>query len=390
MLKSINRYIINEYIKSLFVVIAVMLSICLLISLLDEFNFFKSKKDLKFIYFIIFALLKIPNVLINLFPFVVLFAGIVFYLKIYNHNEVISLRVMGYSNIQIILIPALTSFVIGYLIIFLIVPFSSSMLKYYEELRSDYNDTKNLVFVNETGIWILDRNEKEKNIIRIEKINKDFSTINQITIYNYDVFNNFIKRIDANDGIISNKNWQLNKVYIIAANNKNSGQSYLNSYTYISNVNINELKNVFKNTETTSLLDINKEMLILEDKGYSIVDLKIRYQKLISLPIYLLAMSILSGLMIINLGKTSNYLKYGSYGVIISVMIYFLNDLSITIAKSGIISVDFSVLIPIFLIILINLVGITQVNAKYNYFYTIIWIFFFKSRYCLFTTKRCL
>jgi len=271
---------------------------------------------------------------------------------------------MGYSNIQIILIPALTSFVIGYLIVFLIVPFSSSMLKYYEELRSEYNDTKNLVFVNETGIWILDRNEKEKNIIRIEKISKDFSTINQITIYNYDLFNNFIKRIDANDGIVNDKNWQLNKVYIITANKKNSPQSYLSNYTYISNININELKNVYKNTETTSLLDISKEMLILEDKGYSIVDLKIRYQKLISLPIYLLAMSILSGLMIINLGKTSNYLKYGSYGVIISVMIYFLNDLSITIAKSGIISVDFSVWIPIFLIILINLVGITQVNAK--------------------------
>jgi lipopolysaccharide export system permease protein len=364
MLKSINRYIIKEYIKSLFVVIAVMLSIILLINLLDEFNFFKSKKDLKFIFFLIFTILKIPNVLINLFPFIVLFSGIVFYLKIYNHNEVISLRTMGYSNIQIILIPALTSFVVGYLIIFLIVPFSSSMLKYYEELRSDYNDTKNLVFVNETGIWILDKNEKEKNIIRIEKISKDFSTINQVTIYNYDISNNFIKRIDASDGIINEKNWQLNKVYIISTNKKNNKENYLNSYNYISNININELKNVYKNTETTSLLDINKEMLILEDKGYSTIDLRIRYQKLISFPIYLLAMSILSGLMIINLGKTSNYLKYGSYGVIISIIIYFLNDLSITIAKSGIISVDFSVWIPIFLIVLINLIGITQVNAK--------------------------
>ena len=364
MLKSINRYIINEYIKSLFVVIAVMLSIILLINLLDEFNFFKSKKDLKFIFFIIFTILKIPNVLINLFPFIVLFGGIVFYLKIYNHNEVISLRVMGYSNIQIILIPALTSFVIGYIIVFLIVPFSSSMLRYYEDLRSEYNETKNLVFVNETGIWILDKNEKEKNIIRIEKISKDFSTINQVTIYNYDISNNFIKRIDASDGIIKEKNWQLNKVYILSTNKKNNKENYLNSYTYTSNININELKNVYKNTETTSLLDINKEMLILEDKGYSTVDLRIRYQKLISFPIYLLAMSILSGLMIINLGKTSNYLKYGIYGVIISIIIYFLNDLSITIAKSGIISVDFSVWIPIFLIILINLIGITQVNAK--------------------------
>ncbi|CAN1596031.1 COG0795 Predicted permeases [Candidatus Pelagibacterales bacterium] len=364
MLKSINRYIINEYIKSLFVVIAVMLSIILLINLLDEFNFFKSKKDLKFIFFLIFTVLKIPNVLINLFPFIVLFAGIVFYLKIYNHNEVISLRVMGYSNIQIILIPALTSFVIGYVIVFLIVPFSSSMLRYYEDLRSEYNETKNLVFVNETGIWILDKNEKEKNIIRIEKINKDFSVVSQITIYNYDASNNFIRRIDATEGTIKDKNWLLNKVNIISINKKNNKDNYLNNYNYTSNVNISELKNVYKNTETTSLLDINKEMLILEDKGYSTIDLRIRYQKLISFPIYLLAMSILSGLMIINLGKTSNYLKYGSYGVIISIIIYFLNDLSIAIAKSGIISVDFSVWIPIFLIILINLVGITQVNAK--------------------------
>ena len=364
MFKSINRYIINEYLKSLFVVIAVMLSIVLLISLLDEFNFFKSKKDLKFIYFIIFTILKIPNVLINLFPFIVLFGGIVFYLKIYNHNEVISLRVMGYSNIQIILIPALTSFIIGYIIVFLIVPFSSSMLRYYESLRSEYNETKNLVFVNETGIWILDKNEKEKNIIRIEKISKDFSVVNQITIYNYDTSNNFIKRIDATEGFIKDKNWQLNKVYIISTNKKNNNENYLNNYNYTSNVNISELKNVYKNTDTTSLLDINKEMAILEDKGYSTIDLRIRYQKLISFPVYLLAMSILSGLMIINLGKTSNYLKYGGYGVIISVIIYFLNDLSITIAKSGIISVDFSVWIPIFLIILINLVGVTQVNAK--------------------------
>ena len=364
MLKSINRYIINEYIKSLFVVIGVMLSIILLINLLDEFNFFKTKKDLKFTFFIIFTILKIPNVLINLFPFIVLFGGIVFYLKIYNHNEVISLRVMGYSNIQIILIPALTSFVIGYIIVFLIVPFSSSMLRYYESLRSEYNETKNLVFVNQTGIWILDKNEKEKNIIRIEKISKDFSVVSQITIYNYDSSNNFIKRIDASEGFIKDKNWQLNKVHIIFSNKKNNNENYLNNYNYTSNVNINELKNVYKNTDTTSLFDINKEMSILEDKGYSTIELRIRYQKLISFPIYLLAMSILSGLMIINLGKTSNYVKYGSYGVIISVMIYFLNDLSITIAKSGIISVDFSVWIPIFLIILINLVGITQVNAK--------------------------
>ena len=340
-----------------------MLSIVILINFLDEFNFFKAKKDLKFFTFLLFVILKIPNALINLFPFIVLFGGIVFFLKIYNYNEIISLRVMGYSNIQIIIVPALTSFVIGYFLIFFIVPFSSSFLKYYEEIRSEYNETKNLVFVNDTGIWILDKNNNEKNIIRIEKIDKEFIKIQKITIYNYDNNNNFIKRIDAEEGLINEKTWELKKVYIISTNKKNN-ENYLNYFNYESNVNINEIKNIYKNTETVSLFNIAKEITVLKDKGYSAIDLRIRYQKLISLPIYLMTMSILSGLMIVNLGKTSGYLRYGIYGVTISIIIYFLNDLSITIAKSGIISVDFSVWIPIFLIILLNLIGITQVNAK--------------------------
>jgi lipopolysaccharide export system permease protein len=271
---------------------------------------------------------------------------------------------MGYSNIQIILIPALTSLVIGYLIIFLIVPFTSSLLRYYEEHKANYSPIKSSVFVNETGVWVLDKTENSRNIIRIEKIDKNFSVINQITIYNYDQNNNFIRRIDADSGVISNNNWQLSKVNIISSINKKVKEDYFNTYSYKTNIKINELQNIYKNVETTSLLDINKEMLILEDKGYSTTDLRIRFQKLMSFPIYLLSMSILSGLMIINLGKTSNYIKYGGYGVLISVVMYFLNDLSITIAKSEIISVDFSVWIPIFLIILINIVGIIQVNAK--------------------------
>ena len=78
-LKSINKYIIKEYIKSLLIVMAIMLSIIILINFLDEFNFFKSKKDLKFFTFLLFVILKIPNALINLFPFIVLFGGIVFF-----------------------------------------------------------------------------------------------------------------------------------------------------------------------------------------------------------------------------------------------------------------------------------------------------------------------
>ncbi len=362
-LKSINRYVIKEYCKSLLVVLAVMVAVIFIINLLDEFSYFKSKPDLKFFTFILMTFLKIPNLCINIFPFITLFGGIFYYLKIYNFNEIVSLRVAGYSNIQVIMLPALTSLIIGYVVIFFFVPLSSSSLKIYEEIRSKYNNTKNLVFVNETGIWILDRTENEKNIIRVENMSKNFKSFNKITIYIYDNNNNFIKRIDSEKGSVDNKKWELEKTTIVSAN-KRVKENFLSKYVYDSGFKIDDIKNYYKNTDTNSLFDIQNEINVLKDKGYSPVDLRIRYQKLMSFPVYLLTMSILSGLMIINLGKTSNYIKYGVYGIVISVILYFLNDLSITIAKSGIISVDLSVWIPIFLITLINLVGITQVNAK--------------------------
>lgn len=82
---------------------------------------------------------------------------------------------MGYSNIQILLIPALTCFFIGYLIILLFVPFSSSLLKYSEELKSNYYENKNIVFINETGVWIIDKTEKKKILLELKNWQKFFN-----------------------------------------------------------------------------------------------------------------------------------------------------------------------------------------------------------------------
>ncbi len=49
--------------------------------------------------------------------------------------------------------------------------------------------------------------------------------------------NNFIRRIDATEGVIKDNNWQLNKVNIISSiNKKNNKENYLNNYNYISNI----------------------------------------------------------------------------------------------------------------------------------------------------------
>jgi len=102
----------------------------------------------------------------------------------------------------------------------------------------------------------------------------------------------------------------------------------------------------------------------IQNLGYSTDYLKVEYQKIMSLPLYLFAMIILSGLMIVNLSTNMGYLFYVFIGVVISVFLYFLSDLSITMGKTEKINLELSVWFPIFFIMVVNFIGLIQVNAK--------------------------
>jgi len=130
------------------------------------------------------------------------------------------------------------------------------------------------------------------------------------------------------------------------------------------NLSLKEIQNTFKGSSSTSIYEIQNQIQNIQKLGYSADHLKVEYQKLLSLPIYILAIVLLSGLMIINLGTNMGYIFYAITGVIISVILYFLSDLSITMGKAEKIDLELSVWLPIFFIMIVNLIGLVQVNAK--------------------------
>ena len=96
-----------------------------------------------------------------------------FVLKIRNNRDLLTLKIFGFSNIKIFFILALISFVIGWLILLLINPITSSMAKYYEKTKSSYSrDIDHLVTVNKNGLWIKENLRNRQRIISSEKIEK--------------------------------------------------------------------------------------------------------------------------------------------------------------------------------------------------------------------------
>ena len=89
-----------------------------------------------------------------------------FLLNLRDSKDLLTLKVFGYSNFKIFFIIALVSFAFGWIILFMINPITSTMVKYYEQTKSNFSrDIDHLISVNKNGLWIKENTDDGYRII---------------------------------------------------------------------------------------------------------------------------------------------------------------------------------------------------------------------------------
>ena len=356
--KILIKYLIKEFSLSLIIFIAIFSSLIILFTFVEEVVFFKGK-DINNNFFLkvfILTLIKSPTLILNFMPFIFLFSGILFFVKFMKNNEITPMRLSGFSNEFIALVPGIFSFFLGLIFICIVSPITSTLSKYYETGKNRYSDNDNLLIMSDTGIWIKESSKNIKYIIRADKISdQDFSTLKNLSIY---VFKNnfFSKRIDAEQVKIDGYKWKIKNGTNITENKSEK----LRNFVFNSDVDINKLKNYFNNSDVFSIWNINNELKEIRKRGYYGQELVIKLNKYLSLPFMLFSMIILASLFTIKMKVALNNSIYIFLAIIAGILIYFLSDLSIALGKNGKIPLVLSVWIPVILIITLTFYTLLQ------------------------------
>ena len=125
------------------------------------------------------------------------------------------------SNFSIILVPGILSIILGIFFITLINPITAVLVKKYESIKKCLLTKKIkiiLAAITENGIWIKEKNLEKNYIIKATSL-KNKELVN-VTIYEFDNNNNFIKRIESEFVDISSQNWILINSTAIDKNGK--------------------------------------------------------------------------------------------------------------------------------------------------------------------------
>ncbi|MDB3975288.1 LptF/LptG family permease [Candidatus Pelagibacter sp.] len=357
-MKTYTKFLINGFVKSFFNVFFVMISLVFILNILKEIEFF-SNKEVNSLYPIYLSLMSSPSIIFEMFPFIFLIATQFFFLKLFNNDEINVFKYSGLKNIKIINLLSFVSFFIGILIITIFYSFSSNLQHYYLQVKNQFSDDKlYLAVINKNGLWIKDAVNNQTSIINSSKIENNFLTNTFITTFDENF--NLIKSIKSDKIDIKDNEWLIYNPTIF----KDNIGKKTDLIRFKSNFNQKRIESLFSNLSSLSLLkliDLRKNYKLL---NYSTVDVDIQIYKIATYPLFLVIMTILSSIIMLNTKKSSSKVLKIIIGLFFSVVIYYINNFFNVMGSTEKLPLMVSIWTPIIFLSLINLIMLVNINEK--------------------------
>jgi len=357
----INKYLATQFIKIVFNISIIFFCLGFIMNIFEEINFFKDF-EVNITTPILLSFLFIPSLLDDFFPFVILLSGIWFFLKIKKTDELTAINISGISNLSIIIIPSILSIILGIFFVTAINPITSVLVKKYETVKGNYEkDQDYLATVTVNGIWIKEKGLKANYMVRASNLEKE--NLLEVTIYEFDKNNNFKRRIEAESADISSLKWNLKNIKIIDTDGIESTKS-IKDPSYFSMYDIKKIKSLYANLDTISFWDLEKEIKLLEQRGYSTREMQVILHRSFAFPFFLLSMVLLSSVFTLGTKFNDNNWTYVFLAITSSVIIFFFNDFSAALGKTDKLPIELSVWMPITIVFVFSTVGIIHANQK--------------------------
>jgi len=357
-MRTYTKFLVSGFLKSFLNIFFVMISLVFILNILKEIEFFNNK-EVNSLYPIYLSLMNSPSIIFEMFPFIFLIATQFFFLKLFNNDEINIFKYSGLKNIKIIGILGLVSFFIGILCVTLFYSFSSNLQHYYLQVKNQFSDDKlYLAVINKNGLWMKDVINNQTSIINSSKIDNNFLINTFITTFDEDF--NLIRSIKSDKIDIKSNEWL---IYDAAIFKDNISQKS-NFLTFRSNFNQQRIESLFSNLTSLSLLKLIDLRQNYKSLNYSTVDVDMQIYKVATYPIFLVIMTILSSIIMLNTKKSSSKVLKIIIGLFFSVVIYYINNFFNVMGATEKVPIMIAIWTPIIFLSLINIIMLVNINEK--------------------------
>ena len=358
MFKTYEKYIIKNFINKFITISIIFFSLVIILSILEEISFFKNL-EVNFLFPYLLTFLSAPITLFEMFPFIFLLATQFLFFDLFKKEELNLLKSNGMSNLKIIKILFFSSLLMGIFTVIIYYNAASKLKFFYTDIKNKFsNDNKYLAVVTDSGLWLKDEIKENTFIVKATNI-KDNYLINVI-IYEFNENFNLVKTIQSEKIDIENKRWMAGSSTITEKNISNE----VENLQIETNFNQEKINNLFSNISTLNILELFDLKKDYENLGYSSDEILIHLLKLFSTPFFYGVLTVMSSIIMFNFKKDRSLFFHIILGILMSVIIYYINFMFTSLGNNGKIPVVISIFLPILFISIFAIIGLIRVNEK--------------------------
>ena len=358
-IKTYQQYLIKSLLKNIFLISCLFLILSFLLNILEEIKFFKNL-DLGISYSFLLTFLNVPSILYEIFPFIFLISTQMFFVNLFEKEELIVLKKHGVDNLVLIKILIITSLVCGILIVSLFYTISAQMKHSYLSFKNKFTDDKKyLAVVNENGLWIKDEVDNSINIINAEIFEN--ATLKKLIITQMDKDFNIVKTIIGKSANIQKNTWKIKNVEVHEIEKSKVSHDQI---LFKTNFNKEKLNNIFSNLTSLTFFELLSMSKDYNQLGYSTLEINSHLHKLYSFPIYLMIMSLVGGILMLNIKYNKSKIVNITIGIILSVIIYYLNYFINLLGTNEKLPIIISIWLPHLILFLFCLTFLIRINEN--------------------------
>ena len=357
-MKTYTKFLLKLFFNSILFVFFIMSCLVIILNILGEIEFFKIYEVASF-FPIYMGLLNTPSLIFEMFPFIFLISTQVFFVSLFNNNEIQIFKYSGLKNTSILFIITSFTFVIGILIIIFFYNASSNLKNFYIKIKSNYTSEENhLAVITKNGLWIKDISNDKITIINASKIENNF--LLNVFITEFDKNFNVKRNIKSEKVDIIKKEWIIFTPRVYQNNEQNDFEDLKINTSF----DYEKIQNLFSNLSSLSLMKLIELRKNYKQLNYSTTEVDIQILKIITYPIYFAMMTILSAIIMFNTKKYKSTTFKICLGLFFSVIIYYLFNFFYTLGNIERISLILSVCMPLLTLSIINCLLIFGLNEK--------------------------
>ncbi len=358
MFKIYHRYLIQNFLIKFLNISIIFFCLTIILGILEEISFFKNL-DASILYPYFLTILNAPITLFEIFPFIFLLSSQFLFYDLFKKNELDLFKVNGLSNFRIIKILFYVSLVMGIFTVGIFYNFASVLKFQYTNIKNNFsNDNKYLAMVTDSGLWIKDEIDNTTLIIKSNYIKGNF--LQKTIINEFDSNFELIKTIQSEKINIKNKVWIIHDASITQENLTKT----VDKIIIKTNFDQDKINKLFSNISTLNLLELFDLKKDYEKLGYSSDEILIHLLKLFSMPLFYGVLTILSAIIMFNVKARSSLLFHIILGILMSVLIYYMNFVFNSLGNNGKIPIFLSIFFPILFISLVSIIGLVRINEK--------------------------